>query len=110
MRGVLSLYGCVQELLHLLNDHGCPDHEHVETFHCIQLCLGLIAPDRNLQAPVFRPYFYSNDISVLVDLLIREITNIPLEQAGASQQSLTNPMLRLRYKDMFSFDCALLER
>lgn len=59
-------------LMHLLNDIGHPEHNVPEALPCLQLCCDLVT------AQGFDGFFYSNDIKVLVDVIIRELTNLPL--------------------------------
>ena len=84
-------------LMHLLNDVGFPEHHMSETLPCLKLCCDLVA------TPDFDGFFYSNDIKasdsvccvvvgaacvvmvrpapdpqILVDVILRELTNLPL--------------------------------
>ncbi|CAE7601548.1 unnamed protein product, partial [Symbiodinium microadriaticum] len=59
-------------LMHLLNDVGFPEHDVSETLPCLKLCCDLV------MVPDFDGFFYSNDIKILVDVIIRELTNLPL--------------------------------
>ena len=59
-------------LMHLLNDIGYPEHNQPESLPCLQLCYDLI------MAAGYEGFFYQNDVRILIDMIIREITNLPI--------------------------------
>ena len=65
-------------LLHLLNDCGYPAHTAPETLPVLQLCADLISHvcEHNI--------FYTNDLRVCTDIVVRELTNISTPIADTS--------------------------
>jgi len=68
-------------LMHLLNDIGYPEHDVPEALPCLKLCCDLIS------APGYEGFFYVNDIKVLVEMIIREISNLPDGQSDSQSDS-----------------------
>jgi hypothetical protein len=62
-------------LMHLLNDIGYPEHKQPEALPCLQLCYDLI------MSAGYEGFFYQNDVRILIDMVIREITNLPATKA-----------------------------
>ena len=62
-------------LMHLLNDIGYPEHDQPEALPCLQLCYDLV------MSAGYEGFFYQNDVRILIDMIIREITNLPATKA-----------------------------
>lgn len=62
--------GISEGIMHLLNGVGYPSHTEPETFPVVRLCADLIMASTD-------GYFYSNDLAVMADVVIRELQNIP---------------------------------
>ncbi|KAJ1434161.1 hypothetical protein B484DRAFT_607 [Ochromonadaceae sp. CCMP2298] len=60
-----------QGLLYLLNDNGYPHIRNCETAAVIR-------------SPLFRGHFYTNDVKVLVDVITRELANIPPQEIDSN--------------------------
>ncbi len=74
-------------ILHHLNEIGYPYHGSASALPTIQLCIDLIG------VPQYDGFFYSNDIKVLVDTVMRELQNIPDDDS--LQYSVRNMYLNL---------------
>ena len=62
---------CVQGLLHLVNDVGYPQHNCPEILPVLKLCSDLV------DALDAEGFFYTNDVRILIDVTLRELSNIP---------------------------------
>jgi hypothetical protein len=68
-------------LLHLVNDIGYPSHDGPEAAPVLALCTSLVC------VPVYSGYFYTNDVKVLAEVIIRELSNMP-QGGGRGQASV----------------------
>ena len=77
--------GISEGLMHLLNGVGYPSHTEPETLPVVRLCADLIMASTD-------GYFYSNDLAVMADVVIRELQNIPMlgedEEETSRQEEL----------------------
>ena len=58
--------------MHVLNEIGYPQHDQPEALPAIRLCVDLV------NDPLAGGFFYTNDIKVVIDVILRELRNIPL--------------------------------
>lgn len=83
-------------LLHVINSCGCPcPDERLETLHnCIQLLIDLMAH------PQARNLLFLNDFKVLIDIILREVTDLPPEHESRAryletlERALASPAFR----------------
>jgi hypothetical protein len=61
--------------MHAANEVGYPNHAHAEAVPVLRLCASLVCE------PGQGGFFYTNDVRVLVDVIIRELTNLPAIEA-----------------------------
>ena len=81
--------GISEGLMHLLNGVGYPSHTEPETLPVVRLCADLIMASTD-------GYFYSNDLTVMADVVVRELQNIP--PVGEDEdESARNEELRVYY-------------
>lgn len=81
--------GISEGLMHLLNGVGYPSHTEPETLPVVRLCADLIMASTD-------GYFYTNDLTVMSDVLVRELQNIP--PAGDDEDDTErNEELRVYY-------------
>jgi hypothetical protein len=62
-------------LLHIINEVGYPNHSNPESLSSLKLCnnlLNVVSEDNG--------FFYTNDIKILFDVIIRELLNIPFDE------------------------------
>lgn len=88
-------------LLHLLNDIGYPNHKLPETLPTLQLCYDLIT------TPEYEGFFYVNDLKVsvviislilpslqvMIEVIIRELSNLPWDEESWSLQKYEDDLL-----------------
>jgi len=79
-------------LLHILNEIGYPSHTAPETAPILRLCINLVNDPSN------DGFFYTNDVKIIVDVILRELGNIPHAHAAESeQQSRLDEEIRVLY-------------
>eukprot|EP01032_Pedospumella_encystans_P007599 gene7599-9100_t len=83
-----------QGLLYLLNENGYPHIHNSETLAGIRLCKDLLNVEKETPEDgdeeseghtvtnFARGHFYTNDVKVMVDIIIRELSNIPHNTSG----------------------------
>jgi len=70
-RASLTLTNSPQGVLHLLNDIGHPAHEVPEAIPVLRFCRDLV------DLADAEGFFYSNDFKVIIDVILRELYNLP---------------------------------
>lgn len=70
-----------QGLLHALNEVGYPNNNSPETVNILKMCLDLT----NLND--MEGYFYINDVKILVDIIIRELTNMSTPESNTVDEN-----------------------
>jgi hypothetical protein len=61
--------------MYAANEVGYPRHTHPEAVPVLRLCASLVCE------PGHGGFFYTNDVRVLIDVIIRELTNLPAIEA-----------------------------
>jgi hypothetical protein len=79
-----------QGVLHLLNEIGHPAHQVPEAIPILWFCKDLV----NLTGA--EGFFYSNDFKVIVDVILRELYNIPFT-SDTEVDAHSQEELRVRY-------------
>jgi hypothetical protein len=74
-----------QGLMYLLNENGFPNMSTAVAIAALKFCYQLMnhkfcaGEDQFEENDSSRGHFYSNDVKVLVDIAVRELTNIPAD-------------------------------
>ena len=85
-------HGSISEgLMHILNDCGFPAHASPETLPILQLCIDLVSyvSENNI--------FYTNDLNVCADIIVRELTNISAPHDSSSSGDGYDEEVRVMY-------------
>eukprot|EP01036_Dinobryon_divergens_P030458 gene30458-39703_t len=87
-----------QGLLHIINEHGYPSVRQFETLAVVKFCTDLIYTDTPSSPSSSSSsssdildvsgHFYTNDIKILVEIITRELSNIPFVGRAASSDSV----------------------
>ena len=93
LKGEEGVANFSQGLLHALNEVGYPNNNSPETINILKMCLDLT----NLND--MQGYFYINDVKILVDIIIRELTNMSTTEAKkrGEDESLRVEEIRGKY-------------
>ena len=78
----------MESLLHIVNEVGYPNHVSAEAVPVLKFCIDLVKIDGA------NGWFYSNDIKVLVDVSLRELSNIAEDDGNVAQDV---PLVRVLY-------------
>lgn len=89
-RGDFDAQQVSQGLLHILNDVGYPSHLGPETMPILQCCIDLMNQE---------DFFYSNDINVMADIILRELQNMtePVDTDDCGTNPSAEEEIRVMY-------------
>lgn len=83
---------CEKGILHLVNECGYPSTGGWDSVAIIKLCADIIHSGKEQEGGeegeerLFH-YFYTSDVKMLVEIVVRELRNIPFAEEGSSDAS-----------------------
>lgn len=88
--------------MHAANEVGYPNHTSPEAAPVLRLCASLVCE------PGHGGFFYTNDVRVLIDVIVRELTNLPAIEALEGSEETGLIEIKSMYVIPSIYDCCVL--